>query len=55
MHIENAYQRYLLQQGSSNSSMSGVVVVDGKVEVDFDLQQMYKPRRRKIRFDSSLL
>lgn len=55
VHIENAYQRYLLQQGSSSdTSMSGVVVVDNKIEVDFDLQQMYKPRRRKIRFDFSL-
>ncbi|KAH1006005.1 hypothetical protein HUJ04_006891 [Dendroctonus ponderosae] len=47
-HIENAYQHYL-QQASSTASTSGTILVDNKIEVDFELQQIYKPKKRKIR------
>ncbi|KAL1509353.1 hypothetical protein ABEB36_004107 [Hypothenemus hampei] len=48
-HIENAYQHYMLQQNTSDTSISGTVLIDNKIEIDFELQQMYKPRKRKIR------
>ncbi|KAF7282566.1 hypothetical protein GWI33_002356 [Rhynchophorus ferrugineus] len=49
-HMENAYQRHLTQmQSISDPCNSATVVIDNKVEVDFELNQMYKPRRRIIR------
>lgn len=48
-HIENAYQHYLIQQLDSDSSISGTVLIDNKIEVDFESKQMFKPRRRTLR------
>ncbi|XP_066252738.1 intermembrane lipid transfer protein Vps13 isoform X1 [Euwallacea similis] len=48
-HIENAFQHYLAQRTNSDTSFSGPVLIDNKIEVDFDLQQMYKPKKRNIR------
>ncbi|XP_050293110.1 intermembrane lipid transfer protein Vps13 isoform X2 [Anthonomus grandis grandis] len=51
VHIERAYQQFLSRQNSSDSSSSviGPILVDNKIEVDFEALQMYKPRKRKIR------
>ncbi|CAG9772493.1 unnamed protein product [Ceutorhynchus assimilis] len=47
-HIEQAYQHYMVQLQGSDESI-GSVLIDNKWEVDFDLQLMSKPRKRKIR------
>ncbi|KAL3279818.1 hypothetical protein HHI36_017325 [Cryptolaemus montrouzieri] len=43
--IEAAYQDYLLNPGSRK----GIINVEGKMEVDFALDQMYKPHKRKLK------
>ncbi|KAK9701873.1 SHR-binding domain of vacuolar-sorting associated protein 13, partial [Popillia japonica] len=47
-NIEEAYQLYKKKKVLSEEDL-GRCVVDAKTEVDFDLNEMYKPHNRKIR------
>lgn len=47
-NMELAYQEYLKKRPLSQDSV-GRIMVDPKTEVDFDLNEMYKPHVRKIR------
>lgn len=47
--IENAYQRYIAQAEVSSSFDVGHVIIDNKIEVNFQTGEMLKPQRRIIR------
>ncbi|KAI4459978.1 vacuolar protein sorting-associated protein vps13 [Holotrichia oblita] len=47
-NIEEAYQLYQQRKFFSDEGI-GRCVIDAKTEVDFDLNEMYKPHHRKIR------
>lgn len=48
--IENAYQQYLQRMHvSSSSTSSAKVLVDNRIEVDFEAEMMLKPNKKRIR------
>lgn len=49
MHLENAYQQYLHNQITQPDEENHLVTVDGKVVVDFELNLMLKPGKKRIR------
>lgn len=47
--IETAYQQYLAKAALGSFSESDRTIIDGKIEVDFEMGFMFKPQKRKIR------
>ena len=47
--MERAYHQYLELRATGNEEYKGRFAVDSKTEVDFDLNVMYKPSKKKIR------
>lgn len=47
--IETAYQQYLQRMQVSTSSNSAKVLIDNRIEVDFEAEMMLKPSKKRIR------